>query len=177
MTSFVALFDTAGVALSAMLCNDGLDDAEETHAEVQEEQLADGAEPHSDSESAELAAPGFGRWWLYGGVAAASLLAALGVCALQRKRRRGQQRSEPPRGAAGSSQAAKSTSRWAPGAGSCMHRPGAAIGAARAAAMRRARLQATGPCRAARGRAALVTARCAGPMAGPAPACSPRCLS
>ena len=121
-------FDTAGVALSAMLCNDGVDvedsqTEEQTQAEVQdvqEEQLGDG-EPQSDSDGAS--SPAFSRWWLYGGVAAASILAALGVCALQRKkRRRGQQRGEPLRGAAGSSQAAKSTGRWAPSARACMHR-------------------------------------------------------
>ncbi len=96
MTSVVLFGTGAGIAFTffnMLTCQaDGDADGEPQSDNEAAEEEAEAQEASLDSETPEPSiathSNNINKWWLYGGLAAASILAALGVCVMQRHGKR-----------------------------------------------------------------------------------------
>ena len=116
MTSVVLFGTGAGIAytfFNMLSCGDAIEHPQEEPDEEGEEAegLDASCQAGADSEPPSPSQSSFNRWWVYGGIAAATILAALGVCTVRRsggKRKRAHSSQD-----FGDTQAAK-PSRWVP---------------------------------------------------------------
>lgn len=94
MTSVVLFGTGAGIAFTffnMLTCQADADGEPQSDNEAAAEE-AEAQDVSLDSETPEPSTPthsnNINKWWLYGGLAAASILAALGVCVMQRHGKR-----------------------------------------------------------------------------------------